>query len=346
MTDLLHDPPDLQSALACLLEQVPSGRVTTYGRLAEALGAGVAARWVGSFLLHWPRVAELKVHRVVRADGQLGSYYTGEVREKAARLRAEGIVVQGMAVDLDRFGFERFDTERPLLGLRRLQSRLSQRLILEPPERLPRFVAGVDVSYRSATGETEGVAAYALVDFPGGNLVWSTTVRRPVRFPYISTLLAFRELPILLDLFDQVSANDRMAEVLLVDGSGIMHQRHAGIATHLGVALDRPTIGVTKKLLFGRVEPRGKPGEPRAVRDDGGVIGLAIDPTSTAIKPIFVSPGHRADVAFSGQVVGALLKGHRLPEPIYWADRLSRREARQTAATLKPSVSRGDASGA
>ena len=88
---------------------------------------------------------------------------------------------------------------------------------------------------RGLSERREGIAAYALVETASGQLVWSTTVRRRVVFPYITTYLSFREIPILLDLLDEVRSAGRMAEVLLVDGSGILHHRHAGIASHLGV---------------------------------------------------------------------------------------------------------------
>ena len=101
------------------------------------------------------------------------------------------------------------------------------------------------------------MAAYALVETETGRLVWSATVRRRVAFPYISTYLSFREIPIYLDLLDEVRAAGRLSEVLLVDGSGILHHRHAGVASHLGVVASLPTVGVTKKLLCGRVDIEG-----------------------------------------------------------------------------------------
>ena len=144
-------------------------------------------------------------------------------------------------------------------------------------------------------------------------------------FPYITSYLAFRELPILLELVDEVRRAGRLAELVLVDGSGILHQRHAGIATHLGVVASLATIGVTKKLLCGDVELSGLgPQESRPVVFEDRVIGVALRPTAGSRRPIFISPGHRADVAFAEHVVRRMLFGRRLPEPLYWADRLSR----------------------
>jgi deoxyribonuclease V len=116
---------------------------------------------------------------------------------------------------------------------------------------------------------------------------------------------------------------------VLVDGTGILHPRHAGIATHLGVVASLATVGVTKKLLCGLVDIEGmQPLESRPVLLDDRLTGVAIRPTSGSRRPIYVSPGHRVDMAFSEQLVRRLLLGRRLPEPLAWADRLSRRHAK------------------
>src|SRR5207244_392523 len=109
---------------------------------------------------------------------------------------------------------------------------LAKKVVLRGRRGVPRFVGGVDVSYR---GAHEGVAAYALVEVASGKLVWSTMIRRPVRFPYITSYLTFRELPLLVALIEEVRAQDRLAPVVMVDGTGRLHPRRAGIASHLGV---------------------------------------------------------------------------------------------------------------
>jgi deoxyribonuclease V len=210
--------------------------------------------------------------------------------------------------------------------LRQVQESIQRQILIRPRSRIPKFVGGVDVAYPSVG---EGVAAYTLVETATGRLVWSTTIRRRVVFPYITTYLSFREIPILLDLLDEVRAGGRMAKVLLVDGSGILHHRRAGIASHLGVVASIPTIGVTKKLLCGSVNIEGmSPGESRPVIHEEGPIGIALRPTAGSRRPIFVSPGHRVDLPFAEQLVRKLLVGRRLPEPLYWADRLGKNEKR------------------
>ena len=115
-------------------------------------------------------------------------------------------------------------------------------------------------------------------------------------------------------------------QYVMVDGSGILHHRHAGIASHLGVVALLPTIGVTKKLLCGQVDiEKMSPGESRPVLFDDELIGVALRPTAGSLRPIFISSGHHVDVAFAERLVRQVLKGRRLPEPIYWADRLGRK---------------------
>jgi len=322
----LRNLPDLPQELRDLLAQIPAGKVTTYGGLAEALGNPIAARWVGHFMLHHEHDDGCPCHRVVRADGTLGQYIAGGQRAKAKRLAADGVLVRNASVDLARFGFSAFVSKRPLERLRHVQEDLLAKVSLSRRRRIPKLIGGVDVSYPRPN---EGVAAYALVESATGRLAWSTTIRRPVGFPYITSYLAFRELPVLLDLVDAVRAAGRLAGVVLVDGSGMLHPRQAGIATHLGVVARLPTIGVTKKRLCGRVDLEGlEPEESRPVVFEGRPLGVALRPTSGSRRPIFVSPGHRVDLAFAELVVRRLLVGRRLPEPLYWADRLSRAAGR------------------
>ena len=255
--------PDLVLALRRLIDQVPEGRVTTPGRLASALGNPVAARWIGHYLLHHDHDDGCGCHRVLRAGGLLGPYPQGG-DEKARRLRAEGVETVGETIDLARYDFADFTSDQPLEKLARFQNRLAKKVQLRPRRKVPQCVGGVDVSYSSPS---EGVAGYALVDVATGELLWSTTIRRPVCFPYITSYLTFRELPLLVDLIDEVRASGRIAPVVLVDGTGILHPRQAGIASHLGVVAGLPTIGVTKKLLCGEVDIAGmRPLESRPVR--------------------------------------------------------------------------------
>jgi deoxyribonuclease V len=318
--------PDMPGLLWRKVRQVPTGRVTTYGTLAESLGNVVAARWVGHVLLHHDHGPDCPCHRVLRAGGQLGQYAGGPPNAKRARLQAERVEVCGDRVDLARFGFAHFVGDRPLEKLTEVQNRLALSVSLRGRRTIPKLVGGLDVSYLP---NGEAVGAYTLVAVETGELVWSTTVRRRVAFPYISSYLTFRELPVLVDLLAEARAAGRLAEIVLVDGTGVLHPRHAGIASHFGVTAGQPTIGVTKKLLCGQVDLKGLAArESRPVIHGGGPLGVAIRPTAGSRRPIFVSPGHRVSLAMSEAIVRSLLFGRRLPEPLYWADHLSRQAAR------------------
>ena len=229
-------------------------------------------------------------------------------------------------VDLERYGCGDFTSDRPLQDLADYQNRVAAKVALRPRRKVPPQVGGVDVSY---IGPSEGVAAYALVEVATGELLWSTTIRRPVRFPYITSYLTFRELPLLVELIDEVRGRDRLAPVVVVDGTGVLHPRQAGIASHLGVVTGLPTIGVTKKLLCGQVDIDGlQPLESRPVVLEGQPIGAAIRPASGSRRPLFISPGSGLNLASAEQIVRAVLTGRRLPLPLYWADRLSRQHAK------------------
>ncbi|MCH7686096.1 MAG: endonuclease V [Planctomycetes bacterium] len=316
-----YEIPDLTAELWALLEQIPRGSVTTYGRLAKALGSRQAAVWVGEFMLHHSHRDVCPCHRVVRHHGELGRYITGNTSDKAEALMQESVEVRNGCVDLNSFLFDAFQSNSPLVHLIEIQNEIPKNVRLIPFPKTPEIVAGVDVSYTS-TGLAVG--ACVLVETATGELVHSVTVQKEIVFPYISGFLAFREIPVLQELIKLIEAENGPLELILVDGNGILHHRRAGIATHLGVLLDRPTIGIGKKLLCGDVDlDQLTPDEPRPVSDQNEVIGMAVKATASS-RQIFVSPGHRISVNDSVRIVGQLFHGHRLPEPIYLADKLSR----------------------
>lgn len=322
MSEAFSQIPDLDAALLRLLRQIPTGRVTTYGLLAEALGNRVAARWVGQFLRQHEHDHSCPCHRVIQTGGAVGACVPLTSETKARRLAAEGVEIEGGRIDLKRFGFSQFISDRPLETLREIQQAVAKRVSLQGLPRFPKVVGGVDLSYPRLN---EAVAAYTLVDVDGGHLLWSMTLDHPVTFPYIASYLTFREVPIMAALIDAVRSAGKLADVVLVDGSGILHQRHAGSASHLGVVASVATIGVTKSLLVGRVDLDGMaPGESRPVVHQGQAVGVALRSSARSRRPIFISPGHRVNLALAEDLVRRLLRGRRLPEPLYWADRLSR----------------------
>ncbi|MBX7071641.1 MAG: endonuclease V [Pirellulales bacterium] len=341
IAELLPPLPNMVGEMARLLGQVPSGCVTTYGALATALGDVKAARWVGHYLLHHAHNELCVCHRVVRAGGALGGYIAGGTKAKIAALGAESVLTDGDRVDLERYEWRRLMGKRPLARLRQAQHNAAEHVTITTPASLPDAVAGVDVSY-SADGH--GVGVYALTEYPSGKLVWWTSRRLPVTFPYIQSFLTFRELPILLALVDEARQAGKLADALLVDGAGVAHQRQIGLASHFGVVTNLRTIGVTKRLLWGQLATDKKPrcgAIPIMLQDR--TIGVALKASRDSEQTLYASPGHLVDVEYARQVTRTLLKGRRLPEPIYWADRLSRMLARggdppQTIAALRDSA--------
>jgi len=318
--------PNLPEELRGLLAQIPRGRVTTYGALATALGSSTAARWVGEYLVDHPHAADCPCHRVVRATGEPGLYVTRQTPDKEARLRREGVAVQNGRVDLAHRMFDDFQSSRPLAKLIDWQHHLAARVRLTPFGETPQMVAGVDAAY-SQSGDAVG--AYALVEVATGRCVWSTVVRQAARFPYIPGFLTFRELPVLLEAIRAAEREGRGAGLIFVDGNGILHPRRAGLATCLGVLAGLPTIGVGKSLLCGSTRLEGlRAGEVREIVHNDQLVGLAMRGADDR-RPVFVSPGQGVTVADAGRMAAAAFGGHRLPEPLYHADRLSRGEAKR-----------------
>jgi deoxyribonuclease V len=179
-------------------------------------------------------------------------------------------------------------------------------------------IAGVDVGFESNNTITR--AAVAVLDFPSLELVEYAIAREPTCFPYVPGLLSFREVPTVLAALEKLSA---MPDMLLCDGQGIAHPRRLGIASHLGVLLDLPTIGVAKSRLVGtHAEVGEEKGAWQPLEHKGEVIGCVLRSRSR-VKPLYISPGHRVSLASARQWVMACLTRYRLPETTRWAHRLA-----------------------
>jgi deoxyribonuclease V len=192
-----------------------------------------------------------------------------------------------------------------------LQRKLRAEVISDRPIDLGaiRLVAGVDVSVKNE----ESQAAIVVVTYPGFLPVETVLARRPTPFPYIPGLLSFREGPVLEEAFDKLKAEP---DVFLFDGMGIAHPRRIGIASHMGLWLDRPTIGCGKTLLCGRYGPLpDEKGSAAPLVDKGETIGVALR-TRAAKNPMFISPGHLADIPTAAELVLKCSPKYRLPEPI------------------------------
>jgi len=192
-----------------------------------------------------------------------------------------------------------------------IQKELKAEIVSDRPIDLDavRLVAGVDVSVKNE----ESQAAVVVVTYPGFLPVETVLARRPTPFPYIPGLLSFREGPVLEEAFGKLEAEP---DVFLFDGMGIAHPRRIGIASHMGLWLERPTIGCGKTLLCGRYGALAEEkGSAAPLVDKGDTIGVALR-TRTAKNPMFISPGHLADIESAAEFVLRCSPKYRLPEPI------------------------------
>ena len=314
MRPFVLTPPDLTAALAGLLRAVPAGRAATFGGLAAALGDRAAAVWAGTTCRRPPAGwGDVPTHRAVRASGECVS------PGQADRLLAEEAPVRGGVVDLAACRFADFPPPGPLRTLREEQAALAGRVTVggdaggfDPAK----SVAAVDVAYPAP-----GVARAAYVELAAGSdePVFRLAVESPVAFPYVSGFLAYRELPAYGVLLAEVCAAGRDPGVLLVDGNGVLHPRRCGVASALGVLADVPTVGVAKKKLCGSVTAG-------VVLLDGEPVGRELaNPRIPGAKPVFVSPGHRIGLDAAADLAAGWFRGHRIPEPVFLADRLSKR---------------------
>ena len=174
----------------------------------------------------------------------------------------------------------------------------------------PHFIAGVDISVDKVEGMATG--ATVVLNYPELRLVETKVVSGKLDFPYIPGLLSFREAPLTLAACEQLGITP---DLILVDGQGIAHPRRFGLASHLGLFLDTPTIGCAKSRLCGRhKEPDEEPGSYAEVVDGGETIGVALR-TKLGAKPVYVSIGHKVDLQAAIYWVMQCCRGYRLPEP-------------------------------
>lgn len=183
-----------------------------------------------------------------------------------------------------------------------------------------RLIAGLDVAY--ATDESRVAGAVTVLDAETLEVVETATALRPVDFPYVPGLLAFREIPALADALAKLT---HQPDILVCDGYGLAHPRRFGLACHLGVLADLPTFGVAKTAFIGTyAEPGAERGAHTDLVDGGEVIGRVLR-TQRAVKPVFVSVGHCVSLAAATELALRLAPTYRLPETTRQADQACRR---------------------
>jgi deoxyribonuclease V len=191
-----------------------------------------------------------------------------------------------------------------------LQVSLAKKVVTEDDGINAHLIAGVDISAPDSHGIARG--AVVVLNYPELNLVEVKTVEREVIFPYIPGLLSFREAPLILAACEELSS---VPDLVLVDGQGIAHPRRFGLAAHLGLFLDVPTIGCAKSRLCGAHKlVEEKIGFYAQLVDNGQVIGAVLK-TKLGTKPIYVSIGHKVSLSSAIKWVLNCCHGYRLPEP-------------------------------
>jgi deoxyribonuclease V len=191
-----------------------------------------------------------------------------------------------------------------------LQKELASQVKLTGKLEHCRYVAGADVAYTRSREQL--IAAIVIWDREQSEVVEYCVERQPVRFPYVPGLLSFRESPAVLEAFGRLNLEP---DLLMVDGHGYAHPRRFGIACHLGVLLDLPTIGCAKSLLVGEHKPvPDRVGAWVPLRDHNEVIGAALR-TRVHVRPIYVSVGHKLDLEQAIYLTLQCCTGYRLPEP-------------------------------
>ncbi len=199
-----------------------------------------------------------------------------------------------------------------------IQNQLRSQVITEDQLGDVQYVAGVDLGF-----EEDGAisrAAVAVLSFPDLQLQEKAIAKRPTTFPYIPGFLSFREIPAILDALETISITP---DLIVCDGQGIAHPRRLGIACHLGVLIDIPTIGAAKSLLVGKHdEVPVEKGSWQPLRYRGEVVGAVVR-SRTGVKPLYVSPGYRISLPTAIDYVLRCTTKYRLPETTRWADKLA-----------------------
>ena len=199
-----------------------------------------------------------------------------------------------------------------------LQQDLRSQVILTDQLGEVRYVAGVDVGFEAAGTITR--AAVAVLNLDDLQVSDRAISRRPTTFPYIPGLLSFREIPAVVDALQKLTVRP---DLILCDGQGTAHPRRFGIACHLGLIIDLPTIGVAKSLLVGKhADLADEKGSYQPLIHKNETIGVALR-TRVGTKPVYISPGHRISLDTAIAYVMCCTTKYRLPETTRHAHKLA-----------------------
>ena len=302
---------DLYQKTYDLVRQIPSGKISTYGTVARALGDVRAARAVGRMMNQNPNADTMPCFRIVYSDGSIGGFGLG-VDNKIRRLEEDGIKVSdGRIHDFDSIFFDTFDTSYPLKQLRAQQIEMREKVDTTDQYQTIETVAGFDVAYPENDFD-DCCCAGVIFDYKTKEIIEEQTLFAPVRIPYIPTYLAFREAPLIEALVEKMNTPP---SILMVDGNGILHPYHCGIACQVGINTGYPCIGVAKGLLCGSIHDQ-------VIDVDGSPVGFSLFAHAQVKKPVYVSPGHHISLE-SAKTIATHFARLKIPEPLRAAHNLA-----------------------
>jgi len=296
-----------------IVRQIPEGRISSYGAVAEALGDKIAARAVGRMMNQNPNADTMPCYKIVHSNGKLGGFGLG-IDDKIRRLNEIDIEVKNdRIVDFNTVYFKDFDTNFPLKKLREDQIKLSKKIILEDGFKEIETVAGIDVSYPKNEFDF-ACGACVIMNYKTKEIIEKKTIFWETDFPYISTYLFYREFPVIRELVNILKSDPT---VFMFDGNGILHPYYIGLASQAGITLNKPSIGIAKRLLYGDVSGN-------IVKINGIKKGNTFISSKKVKRPIFVSPGHKISFKSTMKIVKSLGK-FKIPEPLRQAHILAKK---------------------
>ncbi|RKX95421.1 MAG: deoxyribonuclease V [Spirochaetes bacterium] len=208
------------------------------------------------------------------------------------------------------------DWNLSLEDARSIQNELSSMVIKENSFDRIKTVAGMDIGFHGKVAR----ASCVVLTYPECKVIEKRIYEGSVNFPYIPGYLSFREIPILASVLEMI---ENEPDLLIADGQGVAHPRRLGLAAHIGLLTDKPTIGCAKSLLVGKCEePENRKGAYSYLVDKGEIIGACLR-TRVGVKPVYVSIGHRISLESSIEYVLGCCNKYRLPEPTREAHRLA-----------------------
>ncbi len=199
-----------------------------------------------------------------------------------------------------------------------IQDALRKKVKITSPKKIPAFIAGVDAAFV----DDRVIAVATLYKYPYLKHIQDVSTIEKTRFPYVPGFLSFREGHAIIRAIKKLNIKP---DLILFDGQGIAHPKGIGIASHIGVILNIPTIGCAKSRLIGEFnEPDMRKGDWTDLYYKGIKVGVVLR-TRDNVKPVFVSPGHLIDINSSIEIVMRCVAGFRIPEPLRRADQISKK---------------------